>query len=221
MRPESRESILVTRVLLVDDHRIMRDGLRAILAGEPEIEVVGEAVDGRGAIAMIERDPPDVIVMDVGMPGMNGVEATRNVLRSHPDVRVVALSIHSDKRYVRNMLAAGASGYVLKSAAADELLCAVRAAMRGERFLSSEVDGEGAVGRAGDGSAYSVLGAREREVLQLLAEGMKSKAIGEQLSIAYKTVETHRRNIMRKLGIHSVAELTKYAVREGLTNLEG
>jgi len=221
VRPESRESILVTRVLLVDDHRIMRDGLRAILAGEPEIEVVGEAVDGRGAIAMIERDPPDVIVMDVGMPGMNGVEATRNVLRSHPDVRVVALSIHSDKRYVRNMLAAGASGYVLKSAAADELLCAVRAAMRGERFLSSEVDGEGAVGRAGDGSAYSVLGAREREVLQLLAEGMKSKAIGEQLSIAYKTVETHRRNIMRKLGIHSVAELTKYAVREGLTNLEG
>ena len=211
---------MTTRVLLVDDHRIMREGLRALLAHEPEINVIGEAVDGRGALAMVDRDPPDVIVMDVGMPGMNGVEATRCVRRAHPDVKVVALSIHADKRYVQNMLSAGASGYVLKSAAADELLGAVRAAIRGERFLSSELDGEAIGSRPGDGSAFSVLGAREREVLQLLAEGLKSKTIAERLSIAYKTVETHRRNIMRKLGIHSVAELTKYAVREGLTNLE-
>lgn len=211
---------MTIRVMLVDDHRMMREGLRAILSREPEIQVVGEAVDGRGAVALVEQEPPDVIVMDVGMPGMNGVEATRCVRRANADVKIVALSLHADKRYVQNMLAAGASGYVLKSSAADELLSAVQAATRGERFLSPALDSHDLNGRKNDGSAFSVLGAREREVLQLLSEGLKSKTIAERLSIAYKTVETHRRNIMRKLRIHSVAELTKYAVREGLTNLE-
>lgn len=215
---------MTTRVLLVDDHKIVRDGLRAILDQEAGIEVVGEAQDGRSALELVRELEPDVVVMDIAMPDMNGIEATRRV-SADSSARVIALSFYSDKRYVENMLDAGAVGYVHKGAAGDELLRAVRAVMQGKNYLSPEVTGavvESYVtrkkGRAG--SAYTVLGPREREVLQLLAEGKTSPQIGRCLSIATKTVETHRRNITKKLDLHSVAELTKYAIRQGLTSAE-
>ena len=214
------------RILLVDDHKMMRDGLRAILNRREDFEVVGEADDGRSALSLVSATSPDVVVMDVGMPHMNGIEATRRIQKEAPNARVVALSTHSDRRYVQNMIAAGAAGYVLKEAASEDLLRAVDAVARGESYLSSQITGVvfdslRASRTSRDAtSAYSLLGAREREVLQLLAEGMTSKEIAARLSLSTKTVETHRRNISQKLGLHSIAALTKFAVREGLTTLD-
>jgi DNA-binding NarL/FixJ family response regulator len=213
------------RVLLADDHQMLRDGLRAVLALESDIEVIGEADDGHAAVEMAGRLAPDVVLMDIGMYGLNGVEATRRVKAANPNVKVIALSTYSDKRYVLSMLEAGASGYVLKAAAVDEMCRAVRAVAGGKRYLSPDVAGVVVDAHLGssaqsDASSSSVLGPREREVLQLLAEGHSSPAIGRRLHIAPSTVETHRRNIMRKLDVHSVAELTKYAIREGLTPLD-
>jgi len=213
------------RVVLVDDHKMMRDGLRMILEGQPEIDVVGEAADGRSALQLVAKLEPAVVIMDVAMEGMNGIEATRAVIESRPATKVVVLSTHSDKRYVLNALQAGASAYVLKDAASDDLLRAVRTVHQGLTYLSSEIAGV-VVARClseegpDKSSAYGVLGKREREVLQLIAEGRTSKEVGAQLGITVHTVETHRRNISKKVELHSVAELTKYAVREGLTSLE-
>jgi DNA-binding NarL/FixJ family response regulator len=214
-----------TRVVLIDDHKMMREGLRALLGEAPDIEVVGEASNGRGAIELVRTVSPDVVVMDVGMPELNGVDATRRICADNPRVKVVALSTHRDKRYVHHMLEAGASGYVLKIGAHDELLRAVRAAALGRTYLSPEIAGlvvERSTGAdPGRGvSAYSLLGAREREVLQLVSEGKTSGETAKQMNISIKTVETHRRNIAQKLGLHGTAELTKYAIREGLTSLE-
>jgi DNA-binding NarL/FixJ family response regulator len=213
------------RVLLADDHQMLRDGLRAVLAVENDIEVIGEAGDGQAAVEMAGRLVPDVVLMDIGMHGLNGVEATRRIKAENPNVKVIALSTYSDKRYVLSMLEAGASGYVLKAAAVDEMCRAVRAVAEGKRYLSPDVAGLVVDARLGapaqsDASSSSILGPREREVLQLLAEGHSSPAIARRLHIAPSTVETHRRNIMRKLDVHSVAELTKYAIREGLTPLD-
>lgn len=213
-----------TKILLVDDHKMMRDGLRKILDDDESMTVVGEACDGREALKLATETRPDVVVMDVGMPDMNGIEATRSIMRELPRAKVVALSTYSDKRYVLNMLAAGASGYVLKSAAYHELLSAVRAALGGGQYLSPEIAGivvEECFAPEKGAGAFKKLAPREREVLQLLAEGLTSREIGQRLSISIKTVETHRRHIMQKLELHSVAELTKYAVREGLTALGG
>jgi|RhiMethySRZTD1v2_1073278.scaffolds.fasta_scaffold818473_2 two-component system response regulator NreC len=213
------------RMLLVDDHKMMREGLRALLEDVPDIEIVGQASDGREALDLVRTLSPDVVVMDVGMPELNGVEATRRIRSEHEGVKVIALSTHTDARYVHHMLEAGACGYVLKIAAADELLRAVRAVSLGRTYLSPEVAGS-VVERAtsphdgGDVSAYSSLGSREREVLQLVAEGKTSAETAKLMHISTKTVETHRRNIVQKLGLHGTAELTKYAVREGLTSLE-
>lgn len=214
------------RVLLVDDHKMMREGLCALLAGETDIDVVGEAADGRTALDLVRTLHPDVVVMDVGMPELNGVDATRRIRTEFERVKVVALSTHADKRYVQHMLEAGACGYVLKIAAHDELLRAVRAASLGRTYLSPEVAGS-VVERStytqarGEPSAYSSLGPREREVLQLVAEGRTSGETAKRMHISIKTVETHRRNITQKLGLHGTAELTKYAIREGLTSLDG
>jgi two-component system NarL family response regulator len=213
------------RVLLVDDHQMLRGGLRAVLALENDIEVVGEAGDGHAAVGMAGRLVPDVVLMDIGMHSLNGVEATRRIRVENPNVKVIALSTYSDKRYVLSMLEAGASGYVLKAAAVDEMCRAIRAVAEGKRYLSPDIAGVvvdarlGAPARSGTSSS-SGLGSREREVLQLLAEGHSSPEIARRLHIAPSTVETHRRNIMRKLDMHSVAELTKYAIREGLTPLD-
>lgn len=213
------------RVVLVDDHAMLRDGLRAVLEGEPDVEVVGEASTGREALERVRELAPDVVVMDVAMRDLNGVEATRQIRRESPRTRVVGLSTHGDKRYVLGMLDAGASGYVLKVSAYDELRRAIQATSGGKVYLSSEIAGvvlesRGAAVEPEEASGLAALGPREREVLQLLAEGHTSGEIASHLHVSTSTVETHRRNIMRKLNLHSVAELTKFAVREGLTPLE-
>jgi DNA-binding NarL/FixJ family response regulator len=214
------------RILLADDHRLMREGLKTLIAGEPDLEVVGEAEDGRSAVSLALELLPDLVIMDVAMPGLNGIEATRQILKQAPAVRVIALSMHSDRRFVGEMLKVGASGYLLKDGAFDELVRAIRAVLAGQIYLNPRIASiviEHHVRRpqAEGGSAWSVLTSREREVLQLLSEGKTSKAIAAQLHISAKTVESHRRQITDKLGLRSVAELTKYAIREGLTSLEG
>jgi two-component system NarL family response regulator len=216
---------VTVRVLLVDDHQIVREGLRSILEREADVQVIGEAGDGRTALAQVQERGPDVVVMDIAMPDMNGVEATRRLRSETPGVQVVALSAYPDKRYVLAMLEAGAQGFVVKSGAAEELLSAIRAVSRGQSYLSPRVAGSvirASIGRLfpEEPSAYTLLSAREREVVQLLAEGKTSKEIGARLHVSAKTVEAHRRNLMRKLDLHSVADLTKYAVREGLTSLD-
>jgi DNA-binding NarL/FixJ family response regulator len=212
------------RVLLVDDHSIMREGLRLILQRVPLVGEVSEAQDGRAAIEMVETLRPNIVVMDVALPDLNGIDATRKIKDQYPDVQVIALSMYADKRYVLGMLNAGASGYVLKGAAAEELVHAIDAVSQGKKYLSPEIADLVVQGflnpqAASVDTPASSLSSREREVLQLLAEGHSSKEIGLKLGISGVTVETHRRNIMNNLGLHSVAELTKYAVREGLTDL--
>jgi DNA-binding NarL/FixJ family response regulator len=214
------------RVLLVDDHQMMRDGLRALLEKEPRVEVVGEAREGKEAVEQVATLAPDVVVMDVALPGMNGVEATRQIANQHPTVKVLALSTYADRRYVENMLKAGARGYVVKVAGCGELVKAVESVHQGKFYLSPDVTDfvvEGLVGparRDARASVFERLGPREREVLQLIAEGRTTKEVAERLGVAAKTIETHRRNIGRKTGLRSVAELTKYAIREGLTSLD-
>ena len=214
---------MVTRVLLVDDHQIVRDGLRAILEREPDTKVVGEAGNGRDAVAAVPSCVPEIVVMDLGMPDLNGIEATRQIASDHPTVRVIALSTYSNERYVMSVLEAGAKGYVLKAAAHDELLSAIRAVRRGEHYLSPAITGV-VVGRARTGVPDLVparaLAPREREVLQLVAEGRTTPEIAGILHLSVKTVESHRRNLLRKLGLRNVAELTKYAIREGITALD-
>ncbi len=215
---------MTVKILLVDDHQIMREGLRALLEKESDLEVVAEASNGREALDLVQRDPPNIVVMDIGMPKLNGIETARIVTSDHPDINVVALSTHADKRYVVSMLQAGAVAYVLKDAAAAELVQAIRTTLRGRKYLSpqiaSTVIDSFLNGESPDTEKPAAeLGAREREVLQLLAEGMTSCEIASQLHISTSTVETHRRNIMKKLSLHSVAELTKYAIREGISSL--
>jgi two-component system response regulator NreC len=213
------------KVVLADDHRMMRDGLRAVLE-RAGVEVVGEAANGHEAIAEVKRLRPEVLVVDITMPELNGIDATRRVTAELPGVKVIALSMNSDRRYVIAMLEAGAAGYLLKNSASDELLNALAVVARGETYLSPAIAGsvvEQAVGRAPSGrrEAERPLSVREREVLQLIAEGKSSKGIAATLEIAVTTVETHRRQIMDKLNLRTVAELTKYAIREGLTSAEG
>jgi len=212
------------KVLLADDHKIVRDGLRTLLEKNPDIIVAGEAEDGREALQMAQKLLPDVVVMDIAMPDLNGIEATRQILADRSAVRIIALSMHSDKRFVSEMLKAGASAYLLKDCAFEELITAIRTVMKGKIYLSPEIAGV-VIGdyikkdTKADSSVFSLLSDREREVLQLLAEGKTTKEVASYLHVSVKTVETHRTNIMTKLDIHSIAELTKYAIREGLTTL--
>ena len=212
---------MTVRVLLADDHRLLRELLRELLQKEPDIEVVGEASSGSEVMEKVSALSPDLVVLDIGMPGLNGIDAMAELAQRHPGVKVVCLSRYSDRRYVRAMLMAGAAGYVVKSAAGTELLRAIRAAAAGQCYLCPEaavavVDDVKATGGAAGGLA--ALGKRERQVLQLLAEGNRSSSIADRLSISVATVDTHRRNIMRKLDLHTVAELTKFAIREGVTS---
>jgi len=212
------------RVLVVDDHKIIRDGLRSLIEKEPTLELVGEADNGRTAVRMAEELEPSVIIMDVSMKDLNGVEATRQIISSNPDVKVIALSMHADKRYVSRMLGAGSSGYLLKDCAFKELTDAINSVLANKTYLSPGIMGvvvEDYVRHITrkDDTSQSALSSREMEVLQLLAEGLSTKEIGRKLHISAKTVETHRRHLMEKLNLYSVAELTKYALREGLTTL--
>ncbi len=215
------------RVLLADDHTVMRQGIRALLEKQKDIEVVGEASNGREAVEMTKTGCPDVVVIDIGMPDLNGIDATRQILSDcgGAGTRVLALSMHADRRFVAGMLGAGASGYMLKDAAFDELAAAIRAVAKGAIYLSPQitdvvVDDYARRIADTDQSAFSRLSEREREVLQLIAEGQTTKQIATHLHVSVKTIETHRQKIMEKLDVHSIAELTKYAIREGLTELE-
>ena len=213
------------RILLADDHGIIRQGLRSLLDKQSNMEVVAEARDGREAISFVEKFTPDVVIMDITMPNLNGVNAARRISSDFPAVRVIALSIHSNRRFVADMLEAGASGYILKECLFDELVQAIHTVSSGNIYLSPRITGlvvDDYVGRlsANKDTRRTALTDREREVLQLLAEGKSMKQIALELHVSVKTIEVNRRQIMDKLDIHSVAELTKYAVREGLTSLE-
>ena len=212
------------RILLADDHLMMRQGLRALLETQPGMEVVGEAENGRIAVRLAHELVPQVVVMDVMMPDLNGVEATRQIVLGNPGVKVIALSMRSEKQFVAKMLEAGASGYLVKGGDFEELIEAIHAVTSGRAYLSAKVAGavvNDYVRRLQEKSpAYRAeLTPREREVLQLVAEGHTTKKIASKLNVSAKTIETHRRNIMAKLNIDSVAELTKYAIREGITSL--
>jgi two-component system response regulator NreC len=215
------------RVLLADDHRIVREGLRALLEGQQDIEVVAEAEDGLTMLRLVKETAPDVAVVDVAMPDLNGIEATRQLIARAPGngTRVIALSMYSDRRFVAGMLGAGASGYLLKDCAFEELARAIRAVAANQTYLSPSI--AGVVVKSylhkldeNGSSAFSILTGRQRQVLQLLAEGKNTKEIANRLGLSVKTVETHRQRIMDRLDVHSIAELTRYAISEGLTPLE-
>ena len=212
---------MTIRVLLVDDHRIFRTALRALLDRESDLDVVADVSTGAEALRVAREVSPDVVVMDIAMPGIDGVEATRQLLAVCPKARVLALSTHLERHYIVQMLEAGASGYVIKAADGEDLLRGIRALAQNRQYFCSEVASRimGSVLQpSGQLPSGERLGRRESEVLGLLAEGKTSQEIATKLRIAVGTVIAHRRNISRKLGLHTVAELTKYAVREGLTS---
>ncbi|KPK29124.1 MAG: LuxR family transcriptional regulator [Nitrospira bacterium SG8_3] len=212
------------RIILAEDHRITREGLVNLLKERPDMEVVGEAENGREAVRLARELSPDLVIMDVTMPDLNGIDATRIITSGSNNTKVIALSMYSDKQFVQGMIQAGASGYLLKDCAFEELVSAIQAVIQGDTYLSPGIAGivvqdyltKLTTDRS---SADTVLTNREREVLQLIAEGNSTKEIAARLTVSVKTVETHRRQIMEKLGIFSIAELTKYAIREGLTSL--
>jgi two-component system, NarL family, response regulator NreC len=210
------------KILLVDDHKMLRDGLRAILQAEGII-VVGEAATGREAIALAHQLRPEIVVMDISMPDLNGVDATRRLVTELPGTKVVALSMNADRRYVVAMFEAGAVGYLLKNAASEELVLALRTVAGDLTYISPGIAAilvDSSLAPVSQSRGDRPLSPREREVLQLLAEGNSSKDIANRLSLAVPTVETHRRQIMDKLNLRTVAQLTKYAVREGITSLD-
>ena len=209
------------KVLLADDHQIVREGLASLLGKHPDLEVVGQAGEGRAAVSLARELHPDVVVMDIGMPGLNGIEATRQIIATAPGVKVIALSVHAQSPFVAGMLQAGASGYLLKYSAAEELVRAIRLVVQGQTVLSPEITGqvvEGYMGKRSPAGAsvFTVLSPREREVLQLYAEGKITRQIAALLHISPKTVEFHRRQIMDKTGCASFVDLIKYAIQEGL-----
>jgi DNA-binding NarL/FixJ family response regulator len=210
----------------VDDHTILREGVRALLAGEPEIVVVGEAADGQEAVDKVEALRPDIVLMDMVMPRMNGLEATARIRQRHSDVKVLILSMYDDDEYVQQVIQAGASGYLLKGMAADDLVLAIREVYGGSSFLNPAVaaklieDYVRCVRGDEAGGREEPLTGREREVLKLIAEGNTNQEIADVLCLSRKTVESHRANIMRKLDLHDVTELVKYALRTGLIRLD-
>jgi two-component system response regulator NreC len=211
-----------TSVLLADDHTLIRAGLRMVVAAEADLTVVGEASDGREAVALAEKLRPEVVVMDIGMPSLNGIEACRQIRAAQPETQVVMLSMHSDEGYVLRALKAGAKAYLLKDSAEADLARAIRAAIAGKSFFSPAVgqvlleDYMRRLQRSGGEDSYELLSPREREILQLVAEGKSSKDIANLLNLSVYTVETHRAKLMQKLSLRSVPELILYAVRKGI-----
>lgn len=212
------------RVLLADDHTILRDGIRALLVDQADIEVIGEAEDGLSTVKMVGKLKPDVVIMDIAMPLLNGLEATRQIQRDYPQVKVLILTMHENEEYIRQVLAAGALGYVLKDAAAHDLLGAIRAVHRGEAVLSPAITRlviEDYL-RWGDirpADTSNGLTPREREILQLIAEGYTNKEIAEILSLSVKTIQSHRSNLMGKLDLHDRGELIKYAIQKKIIDI--
>ncbi len=214
------------KVILADDHVVVRKGLATLIESEMDIEVIGEVSDGKEAIELTREAKPDVVIMDISMPNLNGLEATRRIKSEMPEVRVLALTVHSDDEYIFRILRAGASGYLLKKTAPDELISAIRTLHGGGAYLGSSIS-ESVVQAFRERpspweaeSKYDELTDREREILQLIAEGNTTKDIAEKLYISTNTVSTHRKNLMEKLGIHSIAGLTQYAIQKGLVEVE-
>lgn len=213
------------RILLADDHKIMTEGLRALLEKQPDMEVVADAEDGQTAVQVAQKLKPDVAIIDITLPALNGIEVTRIISALVPGIKVIGFSMHSNRRYVIEILKAGALGYVLKECAFEELVQAIRAVLANRTYLSPKIADiviKEYVGLSPktEFSVYSILTSRERQVLQLLAEGKTTKKTASRLYVSIKTIETHRQRIMDKLNLYTVAELTKYAIREGLTSLE-
>ncbi len=211
------------KILLADDHQILREGLRKMIEKEQNMEVVGEAEDGRSTVKMAKKLVPDVVVMDITMPDLNGMDATRKIISEVPGVKVLALSMHQDVKYISGMLEAGAMGYILKGCKFEELVTAIRSVANKNVYLSPKIADMVVKGYLGMGPkkfAQPVISDREREVLQLLAEGNSVKETAYKLGVSAKTIETHRRHIMEKLQINNSSELVKYALREGLITLD-
>jgi DNA-binding NarL/FixJ family response regulator len=215
---------MAMKILLVDDHEIMREGVCALLRKYPEMDVVGQATDGRMAIDMVRELRPDVVIMDIGMPNLNGIEATRQMTTENPHLKVMALSTHSDGSVVAKMIKAGATGYMLKESAFSELLDGLHTMAEGKTYLCSKISKVVFADYVNlltnpKSDLIDGLTIREREILQLVAEGHTTKDIARELHLSPKTVDSHREHIMEKLGVRNVASLTKYAIREGLTTL--
>jgi two-component system response regulator NreC len=212
------------RILIADDHTIVRDGIRSLFEDEPDLEVIGEAEDGRSAVQLTNQLEPDVVIMDIAMPLLNGLEATRQIKRNKSNVKVLVLTMHDNEEYIRQVLASGAAGYVLKDTAAKELIGAIRAVYKGESILSPAItrlviEDYLRWGDVQTKDATNGLTSREREVLQLIAEGYKNKEIAEILSISIKTVQAHRSNLMNKLDLHNRGELIKYAIQKKIIDI--
>ena len=210
------------RIVLAEDHTILREGLRALLTADPDFEIIGEAADGREAVRFVEKQIPDLILMDLSMPRMTGMDAIREIKKRYPQTKIIALTVHKTEEYLRTTLQAGADGYVLKDATHEELLMAIQNVLRGKTYLSPGVSGKVVEGYL-EGkesqippSKLGLLSQREREVLKLIAEGYKNKEIATDLCISLKTVEKHRANLMKKLDLHNAAALTAYAIEQGL-----
>ncbi len=216
------------KIILADDHAMLRHGLSKSFQNEKDIEVIAQAKDGRTTVELAKEFCPNVVIMDIGMPDLNGIEATRQIVKESPKIKVIALSMHSSKNFIIEMFKAGASGYLLKDCEFDELVMAIRLVMEDKTYISpaiSDVVVDNYMRQAANGgnakdSVFSILSQREREVLQLLTEGKATKQIAKRLHISAKTVEVHRLNLMSKLKIDSIAQLTKYAIQEGLTQPE-
>jgi DNA-binding NarL/FixJ family response regulator len=215
---------MAIRILIADEHRIVREAIISMLENEGDIQVIGEAEDGRTAVEMALELQPDIVIIETSLPNLNGIEATRQIIGTFPDIKIIALSGHSDNRSVYEMLRAGAMGYVPKQCAFSELILAIRNVISNKVYMSTQISGivvDGYLNRQPDSenSPYLVLTARAREVLQLIADGKSTKVIARELFVSVKTVEWHRSQLMKKLRMQSVAELVKYAIREGLTQV--
>ncbi len=215
---------MTVKILIADDHKIVREGLKSLLEKQPGFAVVAEAEDGLTAFDEVKKHTPDIAILDIGMPGLNGIETTRKIRSEMAETKVIALSMHADRRFVMGVLEAGANGYLLKDSAFEELVTAVKAVAKGKMYLSPSIAGtvvKNSLDKLDQGKQGSsvLLSGREREVLQMIAEGQSTKEIAFKLFVSTKTVETHRKQIMDKLNIRTVAGLTKYAIREGLTTL--
>jgi DNA-binding NarL/FixJ family response regulator len=210
------------RIYIVEDHTLLRAGLRALLSQDPDLEIVGEADNGRDAIRAMGTLAPDLVLMDLSMPGMNGIEAMMDIKRRNPDTRVLVLTVHKTDEYIHESLRAGADGYILKDATHDELRVAIRSVLNGKTYLSPDISGKVIHGYLGTGTAahagstWDTLTHREREVLKLVAEGHPNKYIADYLCLSIKTVEKHRSNLMKKLDLHNASTLTSYAIEKGL-----
>ena len=214
---------MTTRVFLVDDHTVLRDGLKSLLGYETDIEVVGDAADGREAISAVEAAKPDVVITDISMPGLNGIETVRILRQEHPYLKLIVLSMHASEEYVAQVLQAGANGYVVKQSDASEVLTAIRAVMGGGAYLSPAISKyliDGYLSQNPEDYVALKLTTREREVAQLIAEGASTREISDQLTISVKTVETHRMNLMKKINARTHADIIKYAIKKGWISLD-